>query len=163
LACRFLFGFQFEAAFQDLFADVPAGSRYVHCAGLMLLLASMGLLIAPSLFHQIVHRGNSTPGAVRMATTFAGASLLPLTLGLGVAIFVTFEQLFNRGVGIAAGVSLAALALLLLYGLGFALREKREQPMQDQPTGVSLKSKIEQMLRKPVSSSRALKPYSAFS
>jgi hypothetical protein len=146
LGVQVLFGFQFEAAFQDLFADVPAGSRYVHCAGLMLLLASMGLLIAPSLFHQIIHRGNSTPGAVRMATAFAGASLLQLTLGLGVAIFVTFEQLFNRGVGIAAGVSLAALALLLLYGLGFALREKREQPMQDQPTGVSLKSKIEQML-----------------
>jgi hypothetical protein len=146
LGVQVLFGFQFEAAFQDLFTDVPAGSRYVHCAGLMLLLASMGLLIAPSLFHQISHRGNSTPGAVRMATAFAGASLLPLTLGLGVAIFVTFEQLFNRGVGIAAGVSLAALALLLLYGLGFALRDKREQPMQDQPTGVSLKSKIEQML-----------------
>jgi hypothetical protein len=146
LGAQVLFGFQFEAAFQDLFADVPAGSRYVHCAGLMLLLASMGLLIAPSLCHQIIHRGNSTPGAVRMATAFAGASLLPLTLGLGVAIFVTFEQLFNRGVGIAVGVSLAALALLLLYGLGFALREKREQPMQDQPTGVSLKSKIEQML-----------------
>jgi Family of unknown function (DUF6328) len=143
---QILFGFQFEAAFQDLFADVPAGSRHVHCAGLMLLLAAMGLLIAPSLFHQIIHRGNSTPGAVRMATAFAGASLLPLTLGLGVAIFVTFEQLFNRSVGIAAGVSLAALALLLLYGLGFALREKREQPMQDQPTRVSLKSKIEQML-----------------
>ena len=146
LGVQVLFGFQFEAAFQDLFADVPAGSRYVHCAGLMLLLASMGLLIAPSLFHQIIHRGNSTPGAVRMATAFAGASLLPLTLGLGVAIFVTFEQLFNRGVGIAAGVSLAALAIMLLYGLGFALREKREQAMQDQPTGVSLKSKIEQML-----------------
>ena len=81
-----------------------------------------------------------------MATAFAGASLLPLTLGLGVAIFVNFEQLFNRGVGIAAGVSLAALALLLPYGLGFWLREKREQPMQDQPTGDSLKSKIDQML-----------------
>jgi Family of unknown function (DUF6328) len=146
LGVQVLFGFQFEAAFQDLFADVPAGSRYMHCAGLMLLLASMGLLIAPSLFHQIIHRGNSTPGAVRMATAFAGASLLPLTLGLGVAIFVTFEQLFNRGVGIAAGVLLAALALLLLYGLGFAFREKWEQPMHDQPTGVSLKSKIEQML-----------------
>ena len=44
LRVQVLFGFQFEAAFQDLFADVPAGSRYVHCAGLMLLLASMGLL-----------------------------------------------------------------------------------------------------------------------
>src|SRR4029453_4381063 len=87
LGVQVLFGFQFEAAFQDLFADGPAGSPYVHCAGLMLLLASMGLLISPSLFHPTIHRGNTPRGAVRMATTFAGASLLPLTLGLGVAIF----------------------------------------------------------------------------
>jgi hypothetical protein len=34
LGVQVLFGFQFEAAFQDLFADVPAGSRHVHCAGM---------------------------------------------------------------------------------------------------------------------------------
>jgi hypothetical protein len=146
LGVQVLFGFQFEAVFQDLFADVPAVSRHVHCAGLLLLLASLGLLIAPSLFHQIIDRGNSTPGAVRMATAFAGASLLPLTLGLGAAIFVTFEQMFSRGVGIVAGTSLAVLALLLLYGLGFALRGKRGEPMQGRQTSVSLKSRIEQML-----------------
>ena len=28
LGVQVLFGFQFEAAFQDLFADVPAGSRH---------------------------------------------------------------------------------------------------------------------------------------
>jgi len=146
LGAQVLFGFQFEAAFQELFANIPAASRYVHCGGLMLLLASMGLLIAPSLFHQIIYRGRSKTSAVRMATAFAGASLLPLTLGLGVAIFVTFEQLFSRGVGIAAGVSLAVLALMLLYGLGFALRQQRKEPMQEQSARDSLKSKIEQML-----------------
>jgi hypothetical protein len=31
LGVQVLFGFQFEAVFQDLFADVPATSRYVHC------------------------------------------------------------------------------------------------------------------------------------
>ena len=80
-----------------------------------------------------------------MATAFAGASLLPLTLGLGAAIFVTFEQLFDRNVGIAAGATLAILALLLLYGLGVAIQEER-QPMPDQRTDTSLKSRIEQML-----------------
>src|SRR3954464_3360471 len=83
LGVQVLFGFQFEAVFQELFATIPASSRYVHCTGLVLLLVSLGFLIAPSLFHQIVYHGNSTPQAVRMATTFAGASLLPLTLGLG--------------------------------------------------------------------------------
>src|SRR5689334_6388855 len=133
LGAQVLFGFQFEAVFQDLFANIPAGSRYVHCAGLALLLISVGLLIAPSLVHQIAHGGDSTPGAVRMATAFAGASLLPLTLGLGAAIFLTFEHLFSRGIGVAAGASLAMLALLLLYGLGFAMQKKRP-PMQEQRT-----------------------------
>src|ERR1700752_4690735 len=146
LGVQVLFGFQFEAVFQALFADVPATSRYVHCAGLVLLLVSLGLLIAPSLFHQLIHGGNSTREAVQMAAAFAGASLLPLTLGLGAAIFVTFEQLFNRSAGIAAGVSLAVLALLFLYGLGLAMRKKGGRPMQDETTDVSLKSKIEQML-----------------
>jgi hypothetical protein len=81
-----------------------------------------------------------------MATAFAGASLLPLTLGLGVAIFVTFEKLFGRAAGIAAGSSLAVVAVLLLYGLGFALRGRRGEVMQRQRSGTSLKSKIEQML-----------------
>src|SRR5690349_6843613 len=146
LGVQVLFGFQCQAAFQELFAGVPAPSRYVHCGGLVFLLASLGLLIAPSLFHQIVHRGNSSPAALRMASGFASASLLPLTLGLGAAVFVVFEQLFNRAVGIAAGVSLAMLALLLLYGLGFALRRKGERPMRDQAATTSLKSRIEQML-----------------
>jgi hypothetical protein len=146
LGAQVLFGFQLDAAFQELFSSIPVDSRYVHCAGLVLLLLSVGLLIAPSLFHQIIYRGNSTGGAVKMATGFAGASLLPLTLGLGAAIFVTFEQLFGRSVGAAAGVALTAIALVLLYGLGFALREKRDMSMQDQQISISLKSKIEQML-----------------
>ena len=146
MGAQVLFGFQFQAAFQELYANIPAGSRYVHCAGLALLLLSLGLLIAPSLIHRIVHGGDATPAAVKMATSFAGASLLPLTLGLGAAIFLTFEQVFDRSVGIAAGASLAVIALLLLYGLGFALGRPRDQPMRDQPAKTSLKSKIEQML-----------------
>lgn len=146
LGAQVLFGFQFEAAFQELYPDIPAESRYIHCAGLALLLLSVGLLIAPSLCHQIAYRGNSTQEALRTATGFAGASLLPLTLGLGTAVFVTFELLFGRTAGVVAGVTLAAIALLLLYGLGLVLREKREAPMQDPDSSTSLKSKIEQML-----------------
>lgn len=145
LGTQVLFGFQFEAAFQELYPTVPADSRYVHCAGLIVLLISVGLLIVPSLWHQIIYRGNSTPGAVRTATGFAGASLLPLTLGLGAAVFVAFELLFGRAIGAVAGVTLTAIALALLYGLGLVLREKQEVSMQDAEPA-SLKTKIEQML-----------------
>ncbi|HKS20606.1 MAG TPA: DUF6328 family protein [Bradyrhizobium sp.] len=103
LGAQVLFGFQFEAVFQELFPSIPQSSRYLHCLGLTMLLISIGPLIAPSLFHQIIFEGESTPGAIAAATVLAGASLLPLTIGLGAAAFVAFEHLFSRGVGIAAG------------------------------------------------------------
>lgn len=146
LGAQVLFGFQFEAVFQELFSGIPTASRYVHCAGLVLLLISVGLLIAPSLFHQIVFAGESRPGAARIASVLAATSLLPLTLGLGAATFVTFEQLFNRSIGIAAGASFTAIALGLLYGLGFAFRQERKESMAQEHTSTSLKSRIEQML-----------------
>ena len=146
LGAQVLFGFQFEAVFQELFSGIPTASRYVHCAGLVLLLISVGLLIAPSLFHQIIFAGESRPGAVRIASVLAAASLLPLTLGLGAATFVTFEQLFNRSIGIAAGASFTAIALGLLYGLGFAFRQERKESMAQEHTSTPLKSRIEQML-----------------
>src|SRR5882757_10018224 len=77
LGAQVLFGFQFEAVFQELFPEISAPGRIVHCAGLVMLLISIGLLIAPSLFHQIVFDGESRPGAVTTATVLAGASLLP--------------------------------------------------------------------------------------
>jgi hypothetical protein len=129
-----------------LFADIPASSRTIHCAGLVMLLISVGLLIAPSLFHQIMFDGESRPGAVKTATVLAGASLLPLTIGLGAAAYVTFEQLFGRGVGIAAGSSFTVIALGLLYGLGFALRRDRRKQMPEQQHQTPLKTKVEQML-----------------
>lgn len=146
LGAQVLFGFQFEAVFQELFAEIPMTSRYVHCAGLVMLLASICLLIAPSLFHQIIFVGESRPAAANLASALAGASLLPLTLGLGAAAFVTSEQLFGRGIAIAAGASFTAIALGLLYGLGFALRREPKKAMSDQQTTTPLKSKIELML-----------------
>src|SRR3977135_895999 len=83
LGAQVLFGFQFEAVFQELFENIPADSQAVHCAGLAALLITIGCLIAPSMFHQIVYRGESRQGALKTATALAGASLLPLTLGLG--------------------------------------------------------------------------------
>jgi hypothetical protein len=146
LGAQVLFGFQFEAVFQELFSSLPASSRYIHCAGLTMLLISVGLLIAPSLFHQIIFAGESRPGAMTAATVLAGASLLPLTIGLGAAAFIVFERLFGRGPGIAAGASFTAIALAMLYGLGLSLRQNRRQPMPEQEHRTPLTSKIEQML-----------------
>jgi hypothetical protein len=146
LGAQVLFGFQFEAVFQERFPHVSDAARHMHGAGLVLMLISISLLIAPSLFHQIVFAGNSRPGAIQMATMLAGISLLPLTVGLGISAFVALEHLFGRGFAIAAGSSFAAVGLSLLYGLGFALKRDRKTQMQETSSKTTLKSKIEQML-----------------
>src|SRR5947208_14635365 len=99
LGAQVLFGFQFEAVFQEQFPEIPAPARLVHCAGLVMLLISIGLLIAPSLFHQIIFDGESRPGAVTTATVLAGASVLPMTPGIGAAAYVIVAYHVSRHCG----------------------------------------------------------------
>jgi hypothetical protein len=49
LGAQVLFGFAFQAVFQDLFKDVPPASQALQCAGLGSMLLSICFLIAPSL------------------------------------------------------------------------------------------------------------------
>src|SRR4051812_13125155 len=108
LGTQVLFGFQFQAVFQELFEEVGRAGRAGHCASLALLLVSIGCLTAPTLLHQIVSRGESGRGALQAATPRAGASLLPLTLGLGCSAFVFFERMTGRLTAIAVGFAFTA-------------------------------------------------------
>jgi Family of unknown function (DUF6328) len=145
LGAQVLFGFLFQAVFQDLFMEVPPASQALQCVGLGFMLLSVCLLIAPSLYHQIIFDGENRRGALAYASRFAGASLLPLTLGLGASVFVVFEHLFGRTAG-AIGMVFTAGSLLLLYGIGLALRRPAgRKPMPDH-AATPLKTKIEQML-----------------
>lgn len=147
LGAQVLFGVQFEGAFQERFKYVSSAGQTVQCVALLLLLVSICLLIAPSLHHQIIYAGESRKGALASATGFAGASLLPLTLGLGASVFVVTEYLFGRRAGIAFGAAFTAIGLSLLYGLGFALkRQRRVKEMPERENATPLKTKIEQVL-----------------
>ena len=146
LGAQVLFGFLFQAVFQDLFKEVPPVSQALQCAGLGFMLLSVCFLIAPSLYHQIVYDGESRPGALAYASWFAGASLLPLTLGLGASAFVVFEHLFGRAAGATFGLTFTAGSLLLLYGLGVALRRPSGRKQMPDHAATPLKTKIEQML-----------------
>ena len=139
-----LFGFQFQAAFQELFEEVVGDSPAVHCASLALLVITIGALIAPALIHQIVYGGESRRGALEAATALAGASLLPLTLGLGCSAFVVFDRMMGRITAIAVGFSFVAVGLGLLYGLGMYLKQGKNMPSEERAT--PLKTKIEQLL-----------------
>ena len=54
---------------------------------------------------------------------------MPLTLGLGFLVGIVFDQVTGKGVGAVAGAIFTAVALMLLYGFGFALRRGRRTSM----------------------------------
>jgi hypothetical protein len=145
LGAQVLFGFQFEGAFQEQFSALTSEQQLVHGIGTLLLLASIALLIAPSLHHQIVYDGESRSGALTTATLAAGGSLPPLILGLGASSFVVFGHVFGAGAGMAFALLFVVTGFTLLFGLGFAFKRKSAiMPPQEEPT--PLKVKIEQML-----------------
>ncbi len=148
LGAQVLFGFQFQAVFQDAFGNVSAGGKFAQCAGLACLLVAIALLIAPSMQHRIVYGGESRRGALEAATRLCSASLFPLTVGLGASMYVVFGYVFGPTAGVVAGSLLTGATLASLYGLGMALRMERkaESPMTEAQGSTPLRTKIEQML-----------------
>jgi Family of unknown function (DUF6328) len=67
LGAQVLFGFQFNGIFQELFDELPWLSRAFAAAGLTLLMATIGLLVAPSMQHRIAERGQDSPRVLAIA------------------------------------------------------------------------------------------------
>ena len=82
LGAQVLFGFQFNGIFQALFAELPLSFRALACAGLTLIMLAIPLLIAPSMQHRIVERGQDSPRVLGLATLLVGWALLPLSIAL---------------------------------------------------------------------------------
>jgi hypothetical protein len=144
LGAQVLFGFAFQAVFQELFVEVDVAGRTMQILALGLLSISVALLIVPSLYHQIACRGRTLHRAVGVATLFAGWSLLPLTLGLGALAYVVFARFAGIRVALVFAGLLTATGLSLLYGLGFSLRKEPNALPPESET--PLKTKIEQLL-----------------
>src|SRR5262249_44895515 len=88
LGAQVLFGFQFDGMFQALFSDLPRVSRLLACAGLSLLMLSIGFLITPAMQHRIVEGGQDTSRILVLTTIFGGLALVPLSVALGFDLFI---------------------------------------------------------------------------
>jgi hypothetical protein len=144
LGAQVLFGFAFQGVFEDLFAEVPAVGQILQCAALGLLCLSVGLLIAPSMYHRLACRGESRHRALHVISRLTGWSLLPLTLGLGASAYVVFDRMAGNVMASAAAGVLTGAGLVLLFGLGLVLR-KPAKPLPPE-SATALKTKIEQLL-----------------
>jgi Family of unknown function (DUF6328) len=148
LGAQVLFGFQFQAVFQEGFAELPSSAKRINCLAGALMALTIGLLIAPSMQHRIVENGADTSRIHRVAGLFAGAALLPFAASLGLDMFIVLEHLYGSSIAAIAAGFVGGLAVLLWFGLGLALRlTLKVAPMPEREEEVTpLETRIEQML-----------------
>src|SRR5947209_123202 len=147
LGSQILLGFQFHGVFQESFRESSGLARALDAVALLLMVTTLGLLIAPSMQHRIVEEGRTTERIFQATGTMAGAALLPFAISLGIDHYAVFERLFGPAAGYLAGAVFLALALVFWYGLEYLKRAKEApMPKQKPQEHTPLPTKIEEML-----------------
>jgi hypothetical protein len=145
LGAQILFGFHLNGAFQNAFDALGVWPRALHITAFFLMTIVIGLLIAPSMQHRIVERGQASRRILAVATLSAGAALVPFAISLGIDLFVVIGHRFGAGLGVAAGAGFSMLALVFWFGTAWRRRTRQvESPMKNASTPLDVR--VEQML-----------------
>jgi len=149
LGGQVLFGFQFQAMFQDNFRAVPHSGRVVYALGLALMIAVTGLLIAVPCQHRLVDGGETTLRIYAVSLRYATLALVPLAGAIGCDVFVATQSPYGTTVSAAMAVCTAIMAAIAWFGIGMILRRtwnKRAGGGPMQQSKIALHTRIEQML-----------------
>ncbi len=148
LGGQILLGFQFQGVFQESFNELSSLARGLDAVALLLMVTTLGLLVAPSMQHRIVEQGRTSERIFRATGAMAGAALLPFAISLGIDHYVVFERLFGPAAGYTAGAGFFILALVFWYGLETLVKRAKETPMSKSKAEehTPLSTKIEEML-----------------
>jgi hypothetical protein len=145
LGVQVLLGFEFQCFFQDGFSDLSASSKSICMLSLYLVIASIGVLVIPSMQHRLVEAGCSSTRLISATNLLAGLGLVPLTASLGLSAFVVIDRHFGVHAGVASGLMLACLAAFAWFGLellvGVSTGSKQMEASQ-----TPLATKIDQLL-----------------
>ena len=148
IGAQVLLGFQFNAAFQEGFAELPRSAQLLHFLGLMLLVLIIGLLIVPTMHHRLVERGRASARMQGLATRMAAGALLLFAATLGIDLFIVLQRSIGFPAAAIIGLVFALAALGGWFGLEYLWRRRTTMPTtrgkdeEDTP----LDQKIEQML-----------------
>ena len=143
LGIQVLLGFQFQAFFQNGFAQLSAFSQSICAAGLALQTLALGLLIVPSMEHRLVEKGSSSSRLLRATSFYATTALAPFSLSLGLAGYVVAERHFGLRMGMVSGVVLVLASAFAWFGLEMFHREKAAMPAVH---ATPLATRVEQVL-----------------
>jgi hypothetical protein len=124
LGAQVLFGFQFQALFQDQFAQPSGSQRIASAAGFVAILLTIGVLLAATAFHRLREGGEATARMLAMTKRCANAALITLALTLGSDIYLVAVLHWGQRTALALLLSALACCALLWYGLAVALRRE---------------------------------------
>lgn len=88
LGSQILFGLQLQAPFQNAFELLTEGEKQVELALVVLMVGTIGLLIAPSSRHRIVEDGNASEEFNEFVTCVSKFTIPLFSLALALAIFI---------------------------------------------------------------------------
>jgi hypothetical protein len=150
LGAQVLVGFEYQGVFMPGFDRLPLPLPTLKLVSLTLMTAAVGLLIAPSSFHQIVERGNDTRRVVRYTSRIAAMALLPFALGMGINAYVVGQLVVGQAAAVVVALVITGFALTAWYGIEWWIRLKhrpaREKSMSDEHGQTNLETKIKLVL-----------------
>jgi hypothetical protein len=151
LGAQVLIGFQFQGVFQQRFDGLPVSSKVAQVIGLILLLASFGVLVAPSTQHIVAERLQATRRIESFITRCLDLSLVPLGTALALDVWIALRTSAGDLWAALAGAAVLTAAGGIWFGwtlVARATRGEQERTMaftrQSENTPVS--KQIDQML-----------------
>jgi Family of unknown function (DUF6328) len=147
LGSQILFGFQLNGMFQDAFEQISTVGRSLNACGYFLMASSVGLLIAPSMQHRLVERGQDTQRMQRATNTFAALALIPFAPSLGITFYIVLERHVGAAAAAVAGAAFSVLALFFWFGVARMIKRPERKMSGDEDEGQTpLHTRIDQML-----------------
>jgi hypothetical protein len=95
LGAQILLGFQFHGAFQERFDSLSPQAKISAATALVLILVSVGLLIAASAVHRIIDRGESNGRTLVITSICTAASLLLFAVALGIDLTIALMRILQ--------------------------------------------------------------------
>jgi hypothetical protein len=155
LGAQVLLGFQYRAFMEPGFERLPPYDRSLKLAGLLLLLATLGFLLAPASRHRLVERGCDSTRLVGFTRNAVWCALMPFSAALGLDLFGAGEQIGGFGFGVWAGVVASLCVVVLWYAIPLGLR--RASPPASLESEMS-KPKLEERIQQVLTEARVVLP-----
>lgn len=139
LGAQVLLGFQFQAPFQDAFGQLSQTEKTLELLILVLMIVVIGLLIAPSARHRIVHDGRASTSFDRFVSRMSALTLAPFSLAFALDLGIAATRTAGMTAAWIAGLASCAFTTLLWYAPAFANRGGKPVTTSDDKTPLEAK------------------------